>query len=48
MAASLIYRAWYGATHALLHHEAEDVDRPADELIAEVTDFVYRYLRTEL
>lgn len=32
MAANLIYSAWYGATHALLHHEAEDIDRLADEL----------------
>ncbi|MFD5556467.1 MULTISPECIES: TetR/AcrR family transcriptional regulator [unclassified Streptomyces] len=47
MAASLIYSAWYGATHALLHHEAEDIDRLADELIADITDLAHRYLRVE-
>ncbi|WP_411080220.1 TetR/AcrR family transcriptional regulator [Streptomyces sp. cmx-18-6] len=48
MAANLIYSAWYGATHALLHHEAEDIDRLADELIADITDLAHRYLRIEV
>lgn len=47
MAANLIYSTWYGATHALVHHEAEDIDRLADELIADITDLAHRYLRTE-
>ncbi|MFJ7327314.1 TetR/AcrR family transcriptional regulator [Streptomyces cyaneofuscatus] len=47
MAANLIYSAWYGATHALLHHEAEDIDRLAAELIVDITDLAHRYLRTE-
>ncbi len=46
MAANLIYSAWYGATHALLHHEVEDIDRRADELIADIIDLAHRYLRT--
>ncbi|SDI37926.1 DNA-binding transcriptional regulator, AcrR family [Sinosporangium album] len=47
MAANLIYSAWYGATHALLHHEAVDIDQLADELIADITDLAHRYLRIE-
>ncbi|WP_445398946.1 TetR/AcrR family transcriptional regulator [Streptomyces sp. LE64] len=47
MAAILIYGAWYGATHALLHHEAEEIDRLAAELIAAITDLTHRYLRIE-
>ncbi|UZI33144.1 hypothetical protein [Streptomyces sp. VB1] len=47
MAALLIYSARYGATHALLHYEAEDVDRLAEELIADITDLAHRYLRAE-
>ncbi|MGW7531636.1 TetR/AcrR family transcriptional regulator [Amycolatopsis sp. NPDC054798] len=47
MAANLIYSAWYGATHTLLHHEAGDLDRLADELIADITDLAHRYLRIE-
>ncbi|ALG15018.1 TetR family transcriptional regulator [Kibdelosporangium phytohabitans] len=47
MAANLIYSAWYGATHALLHHEAVDIDRLANELIADITDLAHRYLRIE-
>ncbi|MDA3648909.1 TetR/AcrR family transcriptional regulator [Saccharopolyspora indica] len=47
MAANLIYSAWYGATHALLHHETEDIDRLSDELIADITDLAHRYLRIE-
>ncbi|MFH9137368.1 TetR/AcrR family transcriptional regulator [Streptomyces sp. NPDC017524] len=48
MAALLIYSAWYGATHALLHHEAEDIDRLAEGLIADITDLAHRYLRAEV
>lgn len=47
MAANLIYSAWYGATHALLHHEAKDIGPLADELIADLTDLAHRYLRVE-
>lgn len=45
MAANLIYSAWYGATHTLLHHESEDIGRRADELIADISDLAHRYLR---
>ncbi|MFI8269190.1 TetR/AcrR family transcriptional regulator [Streptomyces rubiginosohelvolus] len=48
MAALLIYSAWYGGTHALLHHEADDIDRMADELIADITDLAHRYLRSDV
>ncbi|MFF2862173.1 TetR/AcrR family transcriptional regulator [Streptomyces rubiginosohelvolus] len=51
MAALLIYSAWYGGTHALLHHEADDIDRMADELIADITDITdlaHRYLRSDV
>ncbi|WP_278262527.1 TetR/AcrR family transcriptional regulator [Nocardia sp. AG03] len=47
MAANLIYGAWYGATHALLHHEAEDISTLADELIAEIIALAHRYLRSD-
>lgn len=47
MAANLIYSAWYGATHALLHHEAEGIDKLADALIADITDLAHRYLRAD-
>jgi len=47
MAANLIYSAWYGATHSLLHHEAANIDRLADELIADLTDLAHRYLRID-
>lgn len=47
MAANLIYSAWYGATHVLLHHQSDEIDRLADELIASITDLAHRYLRVE-
>ncbi|MEU7176146.1 helix-turn-helix domain-containing protein [Micromonospora tulbaghiae] len=47
MAANLIYSAWYGATHMLLHHQADEIDWLADDLIASITDLAHRYLRVE-
>ncbi|NEE17042.1 TetR/AcrR family transcriptional regulator, partial [Streptomyces sp. SID7499] len=35
-------------THALLHHEAEDIDKLADALIADITDLAHRYLRADI
>ncbi|MEU5326756.1 TetR/AcrR family transcriptional regulator [Streptomyces parvus] len=47
MAALLIYSAWDGGTHALLHHEADDIDRLADGLRADIAGLAHRYLRSE-
>ncbi|MFB7874518.1 MULTISPECIES: TetR/AcrR family transcriptional regulator [unclassified Nocardia] len=47
MAANLIYGAWYGATHALLHHDAENITALADDLITEIIALAHRYLRAD-
>lgn len=44
-AAELIYSAFFGATHAMLHHEDGDTERRASELISSLTDLARRYLR---